>query len=472
MFKKIKNTIFLILALVLFIAAEPPDSVLDEYIREGLANNQALKQREFSLAGSLEALKEARGMFWPSVSIEARYSRAGGGRVIEMPIGSLVNPVHLTLNKLLQAHGLQPVFPADIPNQSIPFLRETEQDTKLRIIQPLFQPAIWFNQRIKKDLAGIEQERLAAFKRQLILDIKTAYFQYLKLLRVRELLTETEKLLQENLRLNESLFRNQKQTEEVVFRARAELSRHERQQAETERDLRLAASYFNFLLNRPLETDIQTIPHEDPPSFRSWDPVALARRALERREEFRQLFYAVSAAGNNAALHRASVLPAVSAVFDYGVQGERYSFKGNDDYWMASVVLSWNLFRGGQDHARRNQALAEKNRLESQRRELEDHIRLQVEAAVQGLEVAGKTVISGRDGLEATKQAFQIVSRKYDEGMVPQIEYLKSRNDFTAAGVAHIIAIYDYYIAEARLEQASAAETLRDVFPDAPGGGQ
>jgi hypothetical protein len=40
--------------------------------------------------------------------------------------------------------------------------------------------------------------------------------------------------------------------------------------------------------------------------------------------------------------------------------------------------------------------------------------------------------------------------------MVPQIEYMKARNDFTSAGINYIIAIYDYYIKEAQLERVCA----------------
>jgi len=123
---------------------------LNEYIKMGLQNNLALKQQEISLKRSLQVLREAKGMFLPSIAIEARYSRAGGGRVIDMPIGDLVNPIHTTLNQLLMTHGYPAVYPADIPNEWIPFLRETEHDTKLRVIQPIFQPGIYYNLKIKK----------------------------------------------------------------------------------------------------------------------------------------------------------------------------------------------------------------------------------------------------------------------------------------------------------------------------------
>ncbi len=45
--------------------------------------------------------------------------------------------------------------------------------------------------------------------------------------------------------------------------------------------------------------------------------------------------------------------------------------------------------------------------------------------------------------------------------MVPQIEHIKARDDYTSAEISHIIAIYDYYIKEAQLERVSAMYALK-----------
>ena len=437
-------------------AAQPAPGVLDNYIEMGLKGNLALKQQEFSLEKSLQALREARGMFFPSVSIEVRYSRAGGGRVIDMPIGDLVNPIHNTLNQLLIAHGFSPVFPGNIPNEHIPFLRETEQESKLRIVQPVFQPAIYYNLKIKTDLSGIERARLKVFKRQLVEDIKSAYYTYLKTLEIKKLLDNTRVLLAENLRISESLFRNHKVTEEVVFRSKAELSKLDQQLSEAEKNNCLSASYFNFLLNRPMDTEIEVEEGEAKPGLTEYNLEILTNRALAHRGEFEQLRGAIAAARHTANLHGAGLLPTVSAVFDYGVQGENFSFSGKDDYWMGSVLLSWNVFKGGQDAAKKKQAQYEGNRLQTQYDELENQIRLQVKEAFLNLDVAKKTIISNEDTLKSQEEAFSIVTKKYEQGMVPQIEYIKAQNDYTSAGIAHIIAGYDYYIKEAQLERVSA----------------
>ena len=39
-------------------------------------------------------------MFLPDISMNARYTVARGGRIIEFPVGDLLNPVYITLNML------------------------------------------------------------------------------------------------------------------------------------------------------------------------------------------------------------------------------------------------------------------------------------------------------------------------------------------------------------------------------------
>jgi outer membrane protein len=445
------------------ISGESIGNCIGNYIKEGLENNLALKQEAFSLEKSLQALKEARGMFFPSVSIEARSSFAGGGRVISFPVGDLVNPIHHTLNQLLAAQGQPAVFPGNLENELVPFLREFEHETKLRIVQPVFQPAVYYNYRIMSKLKDVREAQLTAFKRQLVLDIRTAYFNYLKTLKVTELLKSMRQLLVENLRISESLFNNHKVTEEVVFRSKAELAKLEREAADAEKGRQVAAAYFNFLLNRPLESEIKVEDnfHSIFPGLFETGSVGLDLKtfeahALRHRDEFRQMYGAIAAAGDTVNLHKASGLPTINAVLDYGFQGEKYRFTGKDDYWMASFVMSWNLFKGGQDHAKKAQAVLEKKRLETQLNELETNIRLQVKEAYYGLLAARKAVEAAKEGLNSWKEAFFIVSKKYEQGMVPQIEHIKAQNDYTTAAINDIMARYDYYTSEARLEQASA----------------
>ena len=66
--------------------------VLDDYIRYGLDNNLTLQQKQSGYEKSIEALREARSLFYPGLSFNARYTLSDGGRIIDFPVGDFLNP--------------------------------------------------------------------------------------------------------------------------------------------------------------------------------------------------------------------------------------------------------------------------------------------------------------------------------------------------------------------------------------------
>ncbi|NIV72270.1 MAG: TolC family protein, partial [Calditrichae bacterium] len=320
---------------------------------------------------------------------------------------------------------------------------------------------ILYNYNIKKNLARAREAERNAFKRQLVAEIKTAYFGYLKAVQIEHLLNETAILLRENLRVSKSLYRNHKATEEVVFRAQAELSELKQQKAEAGKGRELTAAYFNFLLNRPLDESIIEVADSTLGSLKDIDLAEAENRALAHREEFEQLQRSINAASNNVSVAKTEYLPGISFVFDYGIQGESYRFSKEADFWMASVVLQWNLFNGFQDKAKVQQARLEEQKLKTKQRELQKQILLKVREAHHNLKVARRTVIATNERLNSAKKSFQIVNKKYSQGMAPQIEYLDARTSFTNAGVNQIIARYDLQIRLAEFERVIADYPLQ-----------
>lgn len=441
-----KKQFVLIFFLWFVTSSHASETILEKYIEQGLANNLALKQKEFSLEKSLHALREARGMFLPSLGIEARYTRAGGGREIEFPVGTLMNPVYSTLNQLLTMFGQPAQFPTDLQNEIIPFLREEEHETKLRLVQPIFQPAIYYNYKLKKNMRQAQEAETVIFRQQLITDIKTAYFNYLKSGEAVKIYQKSRKLLEENLRVSTKLFESHKATKEVVYQAEAELAAHEQKETEALKTQKLAEAYFNFLLNQPFETPIEILEEDQlmiAPEMELSNAFAAAQK---NRLEFEQLQDGISAARNGVRLRKTNFLPNLTGVVDYGFQGEKYNFTKDNDYWMASAVLNWNLFNGFQDKAKHQQAVADLKELETKYQELEKQINLQVQEAWDNLVVARKSILVAEDQLKSAQSSFEIVNKKYKEGMAPQIEFFNARTMFTNAEINNIIKRYDYQI--------------------------
>ncbi len=438
--------------LILFSAIQlQGQDILEKYIEQGLENNLALKQKKLNYRKSLEALQEARGLFFPDISFNARYSVADGGRVFDIPTGDMLNPVYSTLNQLTQSNS----FP-QIENQEIPFLRPNEQETKLSLRQPLFQPEVFFNFKIRKDMAEAEFIGVEVYKRELVFEIKTAYFNYLKTVKALEVFELTLEVVRENLRVNESLFENDKVTMDVVYRSKAELSKVEQQKAEAEKYFNTSAAYFNFLLNRGLNETITAVQETNLQQEEWMNESDAVEKALDNRGELEQLRLYQDMADKSLKLNRYNIAPTLSGALDYGIQGERYEFNPDADFVMASLVLKWKLFRGFENRAKIQQAAIEKDILEEKYKELQKQINLDVIDSFYEMAAAREAVVSARTQRESAIKAFELINKKYNQGQSNLLEYIDARTSATNAWLNLILSQYDYEISQAGFERALA----------------
>ncbi|HWK49097.1 MAG TPA: TolC family protein, partial [Steroidobacter sp.] len=260
------------------------DTIVANYVAEGLRSNLALQSQHLEVDKATGALAEARARFFPQLSFEARYTRADGGRVIDLPMGTALNPVYSTLNEMLIAQGQPARFP-QIADGQVAFLRTEEQDTRVLLRQPLYAPAIPAAVRAQRALLDASSFNRMAVARALRRDITVAYVDWLKARSSVDIVAASEALLRENLRVNESLFDNGKITEDLVLRAKAELLDVEQQKREAENLAIQAQSFFNFLPNRQLQASIEP---STPPNNAGPNEAALEQlwsTALDRRPE-------------------------------------------------------------------------------------------------------------------------------------------------------------------------------------------
>src|SRR3954463_6144422 len=234
----------------------PLAAVIDGYVREGLRSNLGLRVQSLEVERAAAALDAARARYFPEASFAARFTRAEGGRTIELPLGDALNPAYQTLNDLLVQQGQQPRFPV-VQNETIRFLREREQDTRITLRMPLIAPAIPAAVRAQRELLSASEYSRQALARRLKRDITVGYLDWLSAMRTRGIVDASVALLNENLRVNDSLNRNGKITQDQVLRARAELLAVSQQSREARNGASQAQSYLNFLLNRPLDTPLE-----------------------------------------------------------------------------------------------------------------------------------------------------------------------------------------------------------------------
>jgi outer membrane protein TolC len=422
--------------------------ILEKYIQEGLQSNQALKQKQLDYSKSLSALKGASGLFFPDLSVNARYTVAQGGRTIEFPVGDLLNPVYSTLNYLTASE----MFP-QVENQEFPFYRPTEQETKLSMVQPLFSSDILYNYRIQKQYSEISRIDVDRYKRELVKEITKAYYNYQKAENLVWLADTSYSLVKENHRVSQRLFENDKVTIDAVYRSEAEMSQVEVQQAQTRQMRESARAYFNFLLNRPLEEPIELMQTEPEPLQVSLDEAAI--QAIQNRKELQQILGYQQLNQHVTDLHRGKNIPGVYGVVDYGFQGEKYRFTSEDDFLLASLVMQWTLFKGSVNRQKVRESTIEGEKLETLYAETVQQIHLEVIATYYSVQAAFESVQSARSQTRSSRRAYELISRKYSEGQSSLLELIDARTSLTRAAANSIVAQSEYFSQLADFEYAT-----------------
>lgn len=431
------------------------DAVVERYVAEGLRSNLSLQGQNLEVERAAQALAAARARFLPEVSLQARYSRSDGGREFTIPLATTLNPVYSTLNDLLAAQGQPAQFP-QISDVSVQFLREEEQDTRFVVRQPLYAPAIPAAVRAQRALLDASSFNRMAVARALRRDITIAYLDWLKARSSVEIVGASQALLRENLRVNQSLFDNGKVTEDQVLRAKAELLAVDQQQRETQNLATQARSFFNFLLNRDLLADIEVATPPQSPAGQEGALEHLWAAALNRRPEVARVDELRKAAEQQVRIARKQKWPTLSFGFDAGTQGVDYRFGDGYNFGTASLVFTWRLFDGGGDAARVREARAAERQVVLRQEEIAQQIRLEVQQTFDRLTTAHDSLATAIARADAARAAFRIASRKRDEGVINQVEFVDARSTLTGAELNHNVTRFDVLARRAELEYATS----------------
>jgi outer membrane protein TolC len=427
-------------------AQEQPDP-LGGLVREALARNLGLTAERLADQRAAADVRVARGLFLPSLGVASRYSYLDG-----VPnLGDFVNPAYAALNGLLGQNR----FPTNL-NVTLP----QRHDSHIELRQSLFNAGILANYAAARARADGQRSALLAAARRLAADVQMAYLGEASARRAVEIYAASLALVQENERVAERLVAAGRATPEAVFRARADRSDIEQQLAEARQRDAAAARVLNQILRRPLEASVDVVPDSalDRPLPLGVD--SAVSHALAYREELREVDAGIRTGQAGVRGATAAFLPSVALAVDYGFQSRDFAFRSSQDYWAVSVVVSWNLFNGGQDAARRTAAQLDVERTRTVRKDLEDRIALEVRTAYDAAAVAHGAIATADDRLEAARRTFDLVRRRYEEGVASPIELVDARTALTAAELNRVVTAYQYAIHYVDLERAAA---LRDI---------
>ena len=448
--------LFISLLIIMTAPARAQESMLENYIREAFKNNQGLQGQQLQLEKSMYALKEARALFLPNISFGASYSKADGGRTIDLPIGDLFNPVYKSLNQLTNSNS----FPA-LQNQSILLNPDNYYDARFRTTLSLINSEIYYNEKIKNENISQQKAAMNVYKRELVKEIKTAFYKYYQTVKAEEIYNNALTLVNENIRVNQSLLKNGMRNGTALTRSETEKQKIEASITQAAGNRKNVQAYINFLMNRPLESPVVL----DTASFVTDNQTLsfIMNSNTDGREELQELQSVIQTHELNKKLQSAYMVPKLNTYLDLGSQGFKFQYNNKTQYYVWGLNLEMNLFAGGLHKYRIQQANVGRQAAENSYKETASQMQMQLLQSVNNLQTAISDYHNAKTQLSLAEKYYTDQNKVYKAGQLLYIELLDALTQLTNARLQVAVTIANMQVAYADTERNAATYPLNKI---------
>jgi len=244
-----------------------------------------------------------------------------------------------------------------------------------------------------------------------------------------------------------------------VLSIKVHLAAMREEQIRRKSDLDVALATLNDALGLPL-----TEPHDlttplTAVSFNQQSLEQYEKEAGASRPELHEARMASDLARTQGSAARASLLPQVG--FHAGFETDRQTFadRGGAN-WLISASLRWNIFNGGADRARMNEAAYGLDRARALEKQADSQVRLQVRRAYADFRSAAERIDVAQATVSMAEESLRITKNRYDGGLSNVTDLLRTETALLEARNRRLAAIYDQRLAAVSLELA--AGTLTD----------
>jgi outer membrane protein TolC len=424
-------------------------SVLDEYVATAFQQNITLQQKSIQVEKAMIALKTAQSLYQPSVAFQGGYQSGEGGRSIAFPVGDLLNPVYSTLNALTRSTA----FP-QIKNVETNFFPRDFYDVKVQTTMPLYNKDISYNKQIQEQSLSLQREDVSLYKRELVKQIKTSYFNYLLSLGLIKVYENSLNLALEGKKVNEKLLDNGKGLPAYLLRSDSEIATIQAQIADALKQSQAAQYYFNFLLNRELNAEIR-IDFEVEKAVSGVYSVAPGVR-----EELSLLTKSINLQETVLKMNESFYLPKLNGFVNLGSQSTIYDINAKSAYYFLGLQMDIPIFTGKRNLYKIKQSqldiVSAKNALD-----------LSTKQFNMATEIAQKNVQSSLVGFQASKKSYEaasaylrLIEKGYKEGVSTYLETVDARNQWMNAQINYQLKQFNVLIAAAAYEREAASYPL------------
>ena len=435
---------------------------LDQCIEIALDENPTIKVADMEIKRVDYSKKEVIGQLLPSISFDASYSRT-----IEKQVAYMNMDAFKGLASLGGGAGSEDAS-GESSSSSASSSSSSSSDGGIKMgldnsyvmgfsaSMPLILPQLWKSISIseKQILQNVESARKSRLS--LVNQVKNAYYALL--------------LAEDSYRVMLQNYNNAKYTHDVyekrfkvgaasefdVLRSSVTVKNIEPQLAQAEISIKQTCLQLFILMgigtDRPLKAADQLANYEG----QMYDNTLSLNRSIEENSDLRMLDLQTETLKDALSMQKLSFAPSLMLTANYNwtssTNGTPFTNLKWNPYSTVGLALSFPIFQGGQRYSRIKQAAIQVEEMKWQRQNLEETLKMQVDVAIDNIQLNVKQIASNAESMAQADKAHQIMEKSFEIGAASYLDLRDSELSLTRAQLAYYQSIYNYLVANSNLE--------------------
>jgi outer membrane protein TolC len=333
-------------------------------------------------------------------------------------------------------------------------------DLRLNALMPLYNKDLKYNKEIQEQQMQLQKTDVNAYKRELIKNIKISYFNFLASLKATIIIQNAMQLAIEGKRANEKLMANGKGLPAYILRSETEISILNAQLNESKKQSESAKMFFNFLLNRDLEIEIDTNYNEES-GLLTYSEIKTTAGNISQREELKLLEGAVELNKTVLKMNQHFWYPKLNGYFNLGSQSQSWEFNNKSAYYLGGLQLDLPLFAGKRNQYKIKQTQLDIALSQNNLKQTTQQLNLVEKIAKNNLQTAFQNYTVSLKQLETAETYQRLIDRGYREGVNTYLETVDARSQFMNASQLKNINLFKVLIAAAEYEREIASFNIQ-----------
>ncbi len=374
--------------------------------------------------------KEVLASLFPSIDFSAAYQRAIELQTIRMNMGG--------------------------QSQSLKMGSDNTWNMGFSASLPVIAPTLWKSINISDTqiLASLESARSSRL--DLVNNVNKAYYALMLAIASKEVVKENYDIAVLNAGVYEKQFKAGTASEYDVLRSSVQVKNLEPELLQSDIAVRQCQLQLKVLMG--ISTDVEITPSttiKDLQQEMYYYP-ASGERSIADNSSLRSLDIQKKMLSQNVDLKKFAWIPTLGASFNLSwlslSNGSPFKNQQFNPYSTVGVQLSVPIFSGGSKYYGLKQAQVQLKEIDLQRDNLVNSLNMQVELAIDNINMEARQIESSAEGMKQAKKAREIMQKSFDIGAASYLDLRDSELADTSAQLAYLQAIYNYLVSTSELD--------------------